>query len=109
MWAPFGSRFNVFVVVGLVDLRRMGRFRLLFQPVFSGCLRCLTLFLQNTELVEDLLSKNCPDVMDHLRMVHLELIVLTPRRADCQRGAVLQTAEPNTPRTCLFRSNVRKK
>lgn len=34
---------------------------------------------QNTELVEDLLSKHCPDIMDHLRMVHLELIVLTPR------------------------------
>eukprot|EP00752_Nemacystus_decipiens_P015848 g14158.t1 len=37
----------------------------------------------NTELVEDLLSKNCPDVMDHLRMVHLELIVLTPRWFIC--------------------------
>lgn len=35
--------------------------------------------LQNTELVEDLLTKYCPDVMEHLKGVNLELIVLTPR------------------------------
>lgn len=56
-----------------------GLFLILLQLVFWGRICCLTLFLQNTELVEDLLSKHCPDVMDHLRMVHLELIVLTPR------------------------------
>eukprot|EP00903_Cladosiphon_okamuranus_P020149 g18498.t1 len=37
----------------------------------------------NTELVEQLLSTHCPDVVDHLRMVHLELIVLTPRWFIC--------------------------
>ncbi|CBN77474.1 conserved unknown protein [Ectocarpus siliculosus] len=37
----------------------------------------------NTELVEDLLSRQCPDVMEHLRKVNLELIVLTPRWFIC--------------------------
>ncbi|CAB1113808.1 unnamed protein product [Ectocarpus sp. CCAP 1310/34] len=37
----------------------------------------------NTELVEDLLSRQCPDVMEHLRRVNLELIVLTPRWFIC--------------------------
>ncbi|CAM9574985.1 unnamed protein product [Pylaiella littoralis] len=37
----------------------------------------------NTELVEDLLSEHCPDIMDHLKKVNLELIVLTPRWFIC--------------------------
>ncbi|CAN0423516.1 unnamed protein product, partial [Hapterophycus canaliculatus] len=38
---------------------------------------------ENTELLEDLLSKHCPEIMNHLSRVNLELIVLTPRWFIC--------------------------
>lgn len=74
------SLISLSVVVGFFGVRTTyGSFLSHLTACFLVCLCFCLLFLQNTELVEDLLSKHCPDVMDHLRMVHLELIVLTPR------------------------------
>lgn len=76
----FHCWYGIYLVLADLICCRLIAFR--SNLVFWGLLvpvRCFALLLQNTELVEDLLSKHCPDIIDHLRMVHLELIVLTPR------------------------------